>query len=285
MIKIITEDKYAGGLYRIIENLLRRVDASIISDIELINKNGIKNVLKYLRIEDLNKDKYILFIDLVYDNDSVMETYDNILELVGDRSNVLIIEMLCFEELMLNFRYLIKWIRNKEKNCEFSEAIWLINKFITLNYVGEYWFICEELLNFVKRRYNHCNCYIKDGILRYRKNKNGNEGIISTENVAYLLLNYITNLSLFKYEKGEYSYCWFNNCCNRNKGDFNYNEVIRKCNLEDKQMTSEEKLYELYFGTEIHNYFDKISEFLGIESLKIFDSKEIQEFFDIKIYN
>ena len=41
-------------------------------------------------------------------------------------------------------------IYNKEKNCEFSEAIWLINKFITLNYVGEYWFICEELLNFVK---------------------------------------------------------------------------------------------------------------------------------------
>ena len=108
-----TEDTGAGLHFWKLVNQLFFENALVVESKE--SNQGILNAVSDLRPEE--EDKYYIEFDYVVDNQDIRNKY-RLLKSIAEKSNgrIIILDMICFEYLILAFDYLVPWTGSGKKD-------------------------------------------------------------------------------------------------------------------------------------------------------------------------
>ena len=108
-----TEDTGAGLHFWKLVNQLFFENALVVESKE--SNQGILNAVSDLRPEE--EDKYYIAFDYVVDNQDIRNKY-RLLKSIAEKSNgrIIILDMICFEYLILAFDYLVPWTGSGKKD-------------------------------------------------------------------------------------------------------------------------------------------------------------------------
>ena len=192
---------------------------------EIRGFDGNRNLCIHVENYKYNKfDKYILFFDTVWDNNSVLRYSERIDNICKKYNNIIKIDLLSFEYLILKFKYIINWTNPMKDTKIYNMAQLAREDFIECTENNIDWRKKDSIVNFIIRRKNIKNTNDVYSIL----------GSLSAENVCTDRLGK----------------CWISNCC------FKFTKGVgnKKCRIFKYNKTSEEKAKNLWNCTDIHKY-------------------------------
>lgn len=185
MINILIEGE--GSEKEFWEKILLRYHSNLI---KLMSYNGIDSLASFFdKVYSPESDLFVISVDNVVDNPSVYEIIGEFKNDLVDKKNVIVLDLICFEDTLLNFKLLEKWMFSEEAraaNKNTQERLSLLNGYREL---GFKWATSAELFSFVQKWYGHI-------------------GGISTENVASAVLNKVTSGTNFKTNKSTLGHCF-----------------------------------------------------------------------------
>ena len=205
----------------------------------IIPYNGVRNIYKIFRQEYSTTDIFIISIDKALDNTRIRNTVINFSAYAGQLENVYILDLICFEDTLLSFRYLISWI--------YSTHLRQTKKASNVKLYTEYknnsqnWRSSTTLVNFLSRKYPL-------GI-----------NTKSIENLADALLGEITTRTGFHTDKGTFGHCFYTDCYKKNTCDYYKDPNIMKipinlrCGLWVNKKNASYKLEKLYKYTKLYS--------------------------------
>ena len=205
----------------------------------IIPYNGVRNIYKIFRQEYNTTDIFIISIDKALDNTRIRNTVINFSAYAGQLENVYILDLICFEDTLLSFRYLINWI--------YSTHLRQTKKASNVKLYTEYknnsqnWRSSTTLVNFLSRKYPL-------GI-----------NTKSIENLADALLGEITTRTGFHTDKGTFGHCFYTDCYKKNTCDYYKDPNIVKtpinlrCGLWVNKKNASYKLEKLYKYTKLYS--------------------------------
>lgn len=256
MLHIWHEDEYTGigmagnsATQQFWEFLKNNNVTSKLNNADIKGFNGVKNLYNHIVNQQCNinkKDTYIIFIDYAFDNPVTMRYYIAVKKYIKRYTNVVLVELLCFEYLMLTFKYLPIWVKPiNDKNIKsYNSLCQLRNIFIDCIEKEEKWIENPSLCNFminIKKINGSTN---EEILLKLSK--------FTAEDVAYNLLSELTHrFSIgFKIEKTVFGDCWTCDCCRYPRGYPKYNKV-KPCNIYRYKKNSKEKAENLFNCTKV----------------------------------
>lgn len=241
MVHIWSEDNYNSAFVQFME-FLRHNNVSIkLIGADIKGLNGNESLCDYVeQYKYNNSDEYIIFFDDVVDNIEVLEYRRRIDLICNKHKNVRRVNLICFEYLMLKFRYFIQWT-NPIKEYKLYNA-------------GR---IARE--DFIKCIDERLDWRISKNIVKFMsivKNKTDQEILMSSnlsvENICTSILLAMTNggTTEFGIVKTKLGKCWISDCC------FKHTKAVgnKKCRLFKYHKTSKEKAMNLWNCTDIHKF-------------------------------
>jgi hypothetical protein len=192
MVYLIAEDSGSGYGFWV------SISAWVSKQICVKTCHGYNGAMKSVcSIKLKSKDEVVFILDKIEKDDTVYEAYSRAREhCLRYGVKVSYVDIYCFEEILLSFRYLYAWcdygsIRKSGKEEE-TKVARIVRKCI---YSGEDYTQMEE-------------------IQRYMRSKGISFSEESVrERFAYYILNSITYGSSFSYKKGNLSPCYYKDCC------------------------------------------------------------------------
>jgi hypothetical protein len=186
-------------------------------------KNNSELVKAVKGLED-TKNKYIIIFDNSFDNPQVAMEQKMLRQYADKKDNVLMMDIICFEYLLLEFKDLISWIYAPD-----DEFLTKRIKAITAR---------EKLVSMIEA--NELNYKDIKEIIDY------NESVDSynIEQLSAKILFDLTRNTGFEVSKGSIGECWVNSCCewqNRMEDDI--------CGLDNGRLSVNEKMKQIYKGT------------------------------------
>lgn len=180
-----TEDTGAGLHFWKLVNQLFFENALVVESKE--SNQGILNAVSDLRPEE--EDKYYIAFDYVVDNQDIRNKY-RLLKSIAEKSNgrIIILDMICFEYLILAFDYLVQWTGSgKTDKIRIREAVLsaIENHRINLSKIDD-----EKTLQYLA------------SFKRY-----------STERVMKSLVGEFTQNEKWSVKGALMGECWYKNCC------------------------------------------------------------------------
>lgn len=180
-----TEDTGAGLHFWQLVNQLFFDDALVIESKE--SNQGILDALSELKIKE--DDGYYIAFDYVVDNQDIRNKY-RLLKSIADKAEgkIIILDMICFEYLILAFDKLVKWTgAGKTDKIKIREEVLsaIENHRINLSKIKD-----ENTLQFLA------------GFKRY-----------STERVMKSLVGEFTQNEKWSVKGSHMGECWYKNCC------------------------------------------------------------------------
>ena len=180
-----TEDTGAGLHFWKLVNQLFFENALVVESKE--SNQGILNAVSDLRPEE--EDKYYIAFDYVVDNQDIRNKY-RLLKSIAEKSNgrIIILDMICFEYLILAFDYLVPWTGSGKKDkIRIREAVLsaIEDHRINLSKIDD-----EKTLQYLA------------GFKRY-----------STEQVMKSLVGEFTQNEKWSVKGALMGECWYKNCC------------------------------------------------------------------------
>jgi hypothetical protein len=186
-------------------------------------KNNSELVKAVRRLED-TENSYIIVFDNSFDNPQVAMEQKMLRQYTDKKDNVLVMDIICFEYLLLEFENLIDWIYapNDEFLTKRIKAIKAREKLVGMIEADEF---------------NYKD--IKE-IIDY------NESVDSynIEQLSAKILFDLTRNTGFEVSKGSIGECWVKSCCewqNRMEDDI--------CGLDNGRLSVHEKMKQIYKGT------------------------------------
>ena len=223
------EDRKGKASYTFWENLMKQLRPDVIVESKKNNSELVKAV-KTLQDEE---NKYILVFDNSFDNLQVVMEQKRLKKYVNEKENVFLLNIICFEYLLLEFKELIEWIYAPED--EFSQkrvkAIAARHKLVeslqddNLDYKG-----IREVVEYDKNIEEH-----------------------NIEQLSAKLLFDLTRNTGFEVSKGVLGECWIKSCCeweNRQEDDI--------CGLDHNRRSVFEKMKRIYDGSSLRLQFPKV---------------------------
>lgn len=213
--------------------------SSKLVNVDIQGFDGNKNLADYLRTCVFNSnDTYIILADMVLDNNKALTYYIDISTTIRKYKNVYLSDLLCFEYMMLRFKYFVSWTEPTKTIRGYQEAQQVRENFIRCIDNGKSWVNEPSIVKYIVK--------IK-GIDTIKAGWQAELTHISSENIATLLLSIMTNggTTEFGISKTHFGNCWTNNCCHKHNiavGD-------RKCRIYKYEKTSAEKAKNLWNGT------------------------------------
>jgi len=176
------------------------------------SNQGVLNAVRQLAPNE--DDRYYLAFDIVYDNMDVMNKYLELRELAAAYpEQIVILDMICFEHIILSFSKLIEWTGTKKKDkIAMREAI--------LSAIEGHQIIIERIADQKTREYLM-------GFKRY-----------STERVIKAITYELTENDEWSVKGRQMGNCWYQDCC------VNMNMKKTKCGLYEK-LSGENKMMRL----------------------------------------
>lgn len=192
-------------------------------------KNSSELVKAVKKLEDTD-NKYVIVFDNSFDNAQAAMEQRLLKQYADKKDNVVLLDIICFEYVLLEFRDLIKWIYapNDEFLKKRADAIdaraKLVNSIKTgeLNYKD-----IQEIIEYD----NHIDRH-------------------NVEQLASKILFDLTRNTGFEISKGNIGECWIKSCCEwEERTD---NDV---CGLNSGRLSVYEKMKSIYEGTCIKEQF------------------------------
>jgi hypothetical protein len=186
-------------------------------------KNNSELVKAVKGLED-TENRYIIVFDNSFDNPQVAMEQKTLRQYADKKDNVLMMDIICFEYLFLEFKNLISWIYAPD-----DEFLTKRIKAITAR---------EKLVSMIEA--DELNYKDIKEIIDY----NDSVDSYNIEQLSAKILFDLTRNTGFEVSKGSIGECWVNSCCewqNRMEDDI--------CGLDNGRLSINEKMQQIYKET------------------------------------
>ena len=202
-------------------------------EIVLESKTNNSELVKAVKALEDTENRYIVVFDNSFDNLQVAMEQKMLRKYASDKSNVVLMDIICFEYILLEFKNLIEWIYapDDEFLVKREKAITAREKLVKTIQSGEvdYKDIRE--------------------IIEYNENVDN----YNVEQLSARILFDLTRNTGFEVSKGNIGECWIKSCCEwkeRMKDDI--------CGLDANRLSIKEKMMQIYEGTSLLAQFQNI---------------------------
>lgn len=227
------EDRKGKSSYIFWQILMEQLCPEVVVESKKNNSELVKSVKT---LEDTN-NTYIIVFDNSFDNLQVAMEQKLLRQYVDKKDNVLLMDIICFEYLLLEFKDLITWIYalDDEFLTKRIKAINAREKLVKTIVSGELHY--KDIREIVE--YNeHIESY-------------------NIEQLSAKILYDLTRNTGFEVSKKDIGDCWIKSCCewqNRMSNDV--------CGLDNSRLQLSEKMKRIYEGTSLVTQFKNVG--LGV---------------------
>lgn len=229
------EDRKGKASYTFWDSFMKQLYPEMIVE----SKKNNSELVKAVKALHDTENQYIIVFDNSFDNLQIIMEQKRLKQYVNARTNVFLLDIICFEYILLEFKELLDWIYapRDEFLKKRASAIAARNKLVAS---------------------------IRDGHFNYKEIQEISEydSRIEAHNieqfVAKLLFDLTRNTG-FEVSKGKLGECWTKSCCEwreRMEDDI--------CGLDDKRLSAFDKMKNIYEGSSLKEQFSKI----GVEVLE-----------------
>lgn len=223
------EDREGKSAYIFWINLMKQICPEVVVE----SKKNSSELVKAVKSLKDTGNKYIIAFDNSFDNLQVVMEQKLLKRYADQKENVVLMDIICFEYILLEFKDLIKWIYAPDDEFLEKRANVIVarEKFVTAIDSGQ--------LKYKDIR----------EIIEYDKH-------IEEHNVEQLAANLLFNLTRntgFEVSKGIIGECWIKSCCewhNREENDI--------CGLDNSRLSIFDKMKNIYEGTSLKEQFAKV---------------------------
>jgi hypothetical protein len=214
------EDRKGKSGYIFWKTFMRQLCPELLVESKKNNSELVKSVKG---LED-SENKYIIVFDNAFDNPQVTMEQKMLRQYADEKDNVFVMDIICFEYLLLEFKEFISWIYAPD-----DEFLTKRIKALTAR---------EKLVGM-----------IESGELNYKDIKeiidyNAFVDSYNIEQLSAKILFDLTRNTGFEVTKGSIGECWIKSCCewrNRMEDDI--------CGLDHERLSVNEKMKLIYKGT------------------------------------
>ncbi len=162
-------------------------------DISVESKNNNSELVKAVKNLEDTDNKYVIVFDNSFDNLQVAMELKLLKQYAGQKKNIVLMDIICFEYILLEFRSLVSWIYAPDDEFLSKRANAILAR--------------EKLVNTIKTG----NMHYKDikEIVAYDVHINEH----NIECLAAKLLFDLTRNTGFEVSKGSIGECWTGACC------------------------------------------------------------------------
>ncbi len=223
------EDRKGKASYTFWENFMKQLCPDVIVESKKNNSELVKAV-KTLQDEE---NKYIIVFDNAFDNLQVVMEQKRLKKYVNEKENVFLLNIICFEYLLLEFKELIEWIYAPED--EFLQkrvkAIAARHKLVES--------LQDDNLDYKGIR----------EVVEYDKNIEE----YNIEQLSAKLLFDLTRNTGFEVSKGALGECWIKSCC-----EWKERQEDDICGLDHNRLSVFDKMKRIYVGSSLKLQFPKV---------------------------
>lgn len=223
------EDRKGKVSYTFWANLMKQ----LCSDVIVESKKNNSELVKAVRTLQETENRYIIVFDNSFDNLQIVMEKKRLKKYVNEKENIFLLNIICFEYLLLEFKELIEWIYAPEDEFLQKRA-----KVIAARHK-----LVESLQND-----NFDYKGIRE-ILDYDKN-------IEEHNIEQLsakLLFDLTRNTGFEVSKGGLGECWIKSCC-----EWNERQEDDICGLDYRRLSVFDKMKRIYVGSSLKLQLPKV---------------------------
>lgn len=199
-------------------------------DIVVESKGNSSELVKAVKNLMDTENKYVIVLDNSFDNLQAVMERKLLKQYAEGKENIVLMDIICFEYILLEFRYLINWIY--ASNDEFLEKR------------ADAISAREKLVHSVKT--GNMNYKIIKEITEYDKHI----GEHNIEQLVSKLLFDLTRNTGFEVSKGSIGECWTKSCCEWKKRMDN--DI---CGLDFNRLSVYDKMKSIYEGTCLREQF------------------------------
>lgn len=202
-------------------------------DVIVESKTNNSELVKAVKALQDNNNRYIVMLDNSFDNLQVYQEQKILKKYADTKRNVLLMDIICFEYILLEFDKLIDWIYAADDE-------FLIKRINAIR--------ARKLLVQSIQAENFDYKMIQE-IIEY-DNYLDNHNI---EQLSAKLLFDLTRNTGFEVSKGAIGECWINSCCNwKDRQD---NDI---CGLDNIRLSIADKMRSICMGTSLKNKFSNV---------------------------
>lgn len=199
-------------------------------EIVLESKQNNSELVKAVKALEDTENRYIVVFDNSFDNLQVAMEQKMLRKYAGDKENVVLMDIICFEYILLEFKELIEWIYapDDEFLVKREKAITAREKLVKTIQSGE--------INYKDIR----------EIIEYNENVDN----YNVEQLSARILFDLTRNTGFEVSKGSVGECWIKSCC-----EWEERMPDDICGLDVSRLSVKEKMKRICKGTSLLKQF------------------------------
>ena len=203
-------------------------------EIVLESKTNNSELLKAVKELEDSENRYIVVFDNSFDNLQVAMEQKVLRKYAGDKENVVLMDIICFEYILLEFKKLIEWIYapDDEFLVKRKKAITAREKLVKTIQNGE--------INYKDIR----------EIIEYNENVDN----YNVEQLSARILFDLTRNTGFEVSKGSVGECWIKSCC-----EWEERMLDDICGLDVSRLSVKEKMKRICKGTSLLKQFQNMN--------------------------
>lgn len=202
-------------------------------EIVLESKQNNSELVKAVKALEDSENRYIVVFDNSFDNLQVAMEQKMLRKYAGDKENVILMDIICFEYILLEFKELIEWIYapDDEFLVKRKKAITAREKLVKTIQNGE--------INYKDIR----------EIIEYNENVDN----YNVEQLSAGILFDLTRNTGFEVSKGSVGECWIKSCC-----EWEERMPDDICGLDVSRLPVKEKMKRICKGTSLLKQFQNM---------------------------
>ena len=223
------EDRKGKASYTFWKNFMKQLCPDVIVESK---KNNSELVKAISTLQDA-ANRYIIVFDNSFDNLQVVMEQKRLKKYVNEKENVFLLDIICFEYILLEFKELLEWIYAPEDEFLKKRAGTIVARRKFAEALQEDYFNYKEIRE----------------IVEYDKN-------IEEHNIEQLsakLLFDLTRNTGFEVSKGVIGECWIKSCC-----EWKERQEDDICGLDNNRLSVFDKMKRIYAGSSLKLQFSKV---------------------------
>lgn len=214
------EDRKGKASYTFWKTMMAKLCPEVIVE----SKKNSSELVKAVRALEDEENRYIIVFDNSFDNLQVYQEQKVLKKYVDIKANVHMMDIICFEYILLEFDKLIDWIyaADDEFLVKRTTAISAWAKLVESLQTGELNYkAIEEVMAYDAKLDEH-----------------------NVEQLSARLLFDLTRNTGFEVTKGKIGDCWIESCC-----EWSDRQEDDVCGLDNSRLSVEDKMRSIYQGT------------------------------------
>ncbi len=228
------EDRKGKASYTFWKNFMKQLCPGAVVE----SKKNNSELVKAVKALQDTENKYIIIFDNSFDNPQIVMEQKRLKQYVNERDNVFLIDIICFEYLLLEFKELINWIYAPKDEFlkKRAGAMTARKKLVESIQNGNFHYKeIQEVMEYDSRIEEH-----------------------NIEQLAAKLLFDLTRNTGFEVSKGKLGVCWIKSCC-----EWEERQEEDICGLDYHRLSVFDKMKTIYNESSLRTQFLKI----GLEVL------------------